>query len=188
MTRIVVLPGSWRAGSVNLALARAAVAAAPAGCEAVLHSIREVPLYDGDLETASGIPAPVRALKDAVAAADGLLLVTPEYNNSVPGTLKNAIDWMSRPPADSARVFAGRPVGLIGATPGAGGTRLAQGAWLPVLKTLGTQLWTGGSLFVAGASKVFDASGRLTDEKVRELLEKYMKGFAEFVAAARRGG
>lgn len=191
MARIIVLPGSWRRGSFNLALARAAVAAAPPGCEAVLETIRDIPLYDGDSEAASGIPPAVARLKDTIAAADGLLLVTPEYNNSMPGAFKNALDWLSRPPKDSPRVFAGRPLGLMGATPGLGGTRLAQSAWLPVLKTLGTNLWSGGSLFVAGAGQAFDADGTLVDAKVQELLAKYMKGFAGFVrasVAARAGG
>jgi len=186
MTNLVVLPGSWRKGSFNGFLAQAAVKAAPAGVTATLESIRDIPLYDGDVEASSGIPAPVNRLKDAIVAADGLLLVTPEYNTSIPGTFKNAIDWLSRPPKDIERVFGNRPVGLIGATPGMGGTRLSQNAWLPVLRTLGTQLWTGGSLYVAGAGKVFDASGTIVDAKVAELVKKYVEGFAAFVAAARK--
>jgi NAD(P)H-dependent FMN reductase len=189
MASIVVIPGSWRKGSFNLALARAAVERIPAGSQAALESIRDIPLYDGDVEATSGIPEPVSRLKEVLAAADGVLLVTPEYNNSMPGTFKNAIDWLSRPPKDIARVFKGRPVGLIGATPGMGGTRLSQSAWLPVLRTLGTQLWSGGSLFVAEAGKVFGADGALTDAKVHELLTKYIAGFAAFaaqVAASRK--
>jgi len=181
MGTLLVIPGSWRTGSYNAALARAAVASAPAGCEARLTSIRDIPLYDGDVE-AAGVPLPVQALKEAVVAADGVLLVTPEYNNSIPGTFKNAIDWLSRPPQDAARIFRNRPFGLIGATPGMGGTRLSQAAWLPVLRTLGTQLWTGTPLYVAGAGKVFDAEGTLIDSKVKELLTRYMQGLTEFVA------
>jgi chromate reductase len=182
MTQIVAIPGSWRSGSYNAALAQAAAGAAPAGCTVHVASLRDIPLYDGDVEKA-GIPAAVSALKDRVAAADGLLLVSPEYNNSVPGVMKNAIDWLSRPPKDSARVFGNRAVGLIGATPGAGGTRLAQAAWLPVLRTLGTRPWFGKSLYVSDAAKVFDEQGGIADAKVRELLAAYMKGFAEFCAA-----
>jgi chromate reductase len=185
MTSIVVIPGSWRSGSFNVSLARAAVAAAPAGCKATLESIRDIPLYDGDVE-AQGLPPAVARLKDVFAAADGVLLVTPEYNTSIPGTFKNAIDWLSRPASDIDRVFGGRPFGLIGATPGMGGTRLSQNAWLPVLRTLGTQLYTGGSLYVAGAGKVFDASGAIADAKIRELVGKYMQGFAAFVARNQR--
>lgn len=83
------------------------------------------------------------ALKDRIAAADGLLLVTPEYNNSIPGVFKNAIDWLSRPASDIGRVFDGKPVGLIGATPGGMGTPFSQTAWLPVLRTLGTRPFFG---------------------------------------------
>jgi NAD(P)H-dependent FMN reductase len=187
MTQIVVIPGSWRLGSFNGFLARAAVELAPAGCTATLESIRDIPLYDGDVEAASGVPAAVERLKSAVVAADGIVLVTPEYNNSVPGTFKNAIDWLSRPPKDIARVFKGRAFGLIGATPGKGGTRLAQAAWLPVMRTLGASLWSGGSLFIADAATVFGETGEVKDAKVRELLTRYMQGFAAFAGGTRAG-
>lgn len=84
-------------------------------------------------------PEPVKALKEAIVAADGLLLATPEYNNSIPGVFKNAIDWLSRPPADIKRVFGGMPVALTGASPGGFGTILSQNAWLPVFRTLGAE-------------------------------------------------
>src|SRR5262245_29129424 len=132
MSRIVAIAGSLRTGSYNAALLRAAVAAAPAGLQVETVSIRGIPLYDGDAEAASGIPEAVAKLKNLVASSDGLLLVTPEYNNGIPGVFKNAIDWLSRPNADIPRVFGGRPVALMGATPGRGGTILAQNAWLPV--------------------------------------------------------
>src|SRR5207244_3604382 len=110
------------------------------------------------------------SLKDRIASASGLLLVTPEYNNSMPGVLKNAVDWLTRPPKDIPRVFGNKPVAIMGATPGMGGTRLAQSAWLPVLRTLGTRAWFGKQLYVAGASKVFDAEGALVDDKIRTVL------------------
>jgi NAD(P)H-dependent FMN reductase len=146
-----------------------------------MASIRDIPLYDGDAEATDGIPRAVIQLKDRIVESEGILLVTPEYNNSIPGTLKNAIDWLSRPPKDIPRIFGDRPVGLIGATPGMGGTRLAQVAWLPVLRTLGSRTWSAKSLFVSDASKVFDANGALVDEKVKSLLAAYMQGFAAFV-------
>jgi NAD(P)H-dependent FMN reductase len=99
--------------------------------------------------------------------------------------LKNTIDWLSRPPADIERVFGNRPVGLIGATPGMGGTRLAQSAWLPVLRTLGTRPWFGRQLYVTGAHKLFDEAGELIDEGTRERLGTYMREFAAFVAACK---
>jgi len=182
VTTIVAISGSLRAKSFNTLLLRAAVAAAPADATIETATIRDIPIYDGDLEAAQGIPPAAAALKDRVAAADGLLLVTPEYNNSIPGAFKNAIDWMSRPPADAARVFAGRVVGVIGATPGIGGTGLAQAAWLPVFRTLGMLPFFGARLQVANAAKVFDDTGALVDATVRGLLEKYMTRFVQFVA------
>src|SRR5262245_58518724 len=115
--RIVGIAGSLRKGSFNASLLRAAAEECPKGVQLEIESIRSVPLYDGDVEAAQGIPARVAELKDKVASADALLLVTPEYNNSIPGPFKNAIDWMSRPASDIDRVFGGRPVGMIGASP-----------------------------------------------------------------------
>ncbi|MBX3269477.1 MAG: NAD(P)H-dependent oxidoreductase [Sandaracinaceae bacterium] len=183
MTTLIGLSGSLRAGSLNSALLRAAVELAPDGVVIEIASIRDVPLYDGDLEAAQGIPPSVRALKDRVAAADGLLIASPEYNQGIPGVLKNAIDWMSRPATDIARVFGGKPVALIGATPGRGATSLAQAAWLPVLRALGTRAWFGGQLGVAGAGPMVDASGRFTDEPTRARLAVFVAGFAQAARA-----
>src|SRR5215210_8412544 len=118
MTIIVGISGSTRRASFNSSLLRAAAASMPQGAELRIESIAAIPLYNGDDEAGSGIPAAVAKLKDAIAAADGLLLVTPEYNNSMPGVAKNAIDWCSRPPNDVPRVFAGKPVAIAGASPG----------------------------------------------------------------------
>lgn len=180
MTRIVGISGSLRRGSFNTMLLRAAAASAPAGSTIDVASIAEIPLYDGDREANDGIPAAVTTLKDAIAAADGLLLVTPEYNNSIPGVLKNAIDWLSRPPSDIGRVFGGRPVAVIGATTGKGGTSLAQAAWLPVLRTLGTVPWFGARLMVSEAAKVFDGHGQIINDAIRARLEEVVKGFIDF--------
>ena len=178
--QIVGIPGSLRAGSFNLALLRAAAELAPDGVTVDVASIRGIPLYDGDLERKDGIPAEVAALKDRVAAADGLLIVSPEYNGSVTGVLKNDVDWMTRPASDSSRVFGDLPVALTGATPGGTGTRLAQTAWLSVLRNLGTRPWFGKNLFVGGASKLFDEQMRLTDEPMRERVAAWVEGFARF--------
>jgi chromate reductase, NAD(P)H dehydrogenase (quinone) len=186
MTTILAIAGSVRSQSFNAMLLRAAAGLVPAGTTVEVASIKGIPLYDGDDEAATGVPAAVEALKDRIAAADGLLLVTPEYNNSLPGVFKNAIDWTSRPPADIARVYGGKPVGVIGATPGQGGTGLAQLAWLPVLRTLGTLPYFGARVLASGAAKIFDDSGALTDATVRGQLTKYMAGFAEFVARQSR--
>lgn len=186
MAKIIGVSGSLRKASLNTALLHAAVELAPAELGIEPASIHDIPLYDGDVETESGIPAPVAALKERIAAADGLLLVTPEYNGSLPGVLKNAIDWLSRPSQDIARVFAGKPVGVIGATPGQGGTRLSQTAWLPVLRQLGTEPWFGKALFLAGAGTAFDANGKLQNPQSQQLLREYLAGFSKFVAAHRR--
>ena len=184
MARIVGISGSLRTGSYNSALLRACSAVMPAGTELTLGSIRQIPLYDGDLEASAGIPPAVADLKDAIAAADGLLLVTPEYNNSIPGVFKNAIDWLSRPAIDIPRVFGGKPVALIGASPGGFGTILSQNAWLPVFRTLGAQLWSEGRLMVARAQGAFDADGKLIDSKVRDALRGFLEGYVKFIGRA----
>lgn len=111
--------------------------------------------------------------------------MTPEYNHSIPGVFKNAIDWLSRPPKDIGRVFGGRPVAVTGASPGRLGTANAQTAWLPVLRTLGTRPWFGRTLAVSGASALFASRNgelALTDEETRKRVADFMAGFAEFVA------
>jgi NAD(P)H-dependent FMN reductase len=182
MTTIIGVSGSLRRGSFNTALLRAAAAVTPAGAELSIATIRDVPLYDGDLEEREGIPAAVAALKDAIAAADGLLIATPEYNNSIPGVLKNAVDWLSRPPADIGRVFRGKAVAVMGASAGGFGTILAQDAWLPVLRALGTRPWCEGRLLVARAQTVFGPDGALADERVKEQLGQFVRGFVAFAS------
>ena len=186
MLTLIAFSGSLRRGSYNSALLRAAGQVLPADVELGIESIRDIPLYDGDVESAQGLPPAVTALKDRIAAADGLLLATPEYNNSIPGVMKNAIDWLSRPNADIPRVFGGKPVALMGATPGGFGTVLSQNAWLPVLRTLGAQLWPQGRMLVPRAGSVFDAEGQLTDAKVRESLRSFLADYVRFVEAWRR--
>ncbi|HEU4373437.1 MAG TPA: NADPH-dependent FMN reductase [Telluria sp.] len=180
MTRIIGIAGSLRAGSYNKALLRAAAASMPPGATLEIGSIQGIPLYDGDVESNEGIPAAVEQLKELIAGSDGVLLITPEYNNSMPGVLKNAVDWLSRPPADIARVFGDRPFAVIGASPGGFGTILAQEAWLPVLRTLGTRPWFGGRLMVSRAGAVFNEAGAMVDEKMKAQLQKFLQGFAEF--------
>lgn len=186
MATIIGVCGSLRRGSFNLMLLQAAAGAARPGTTIEIESIRGIPLYDGDLEAEQGIPDAVQRLKDRIAGADGLLIVTPEYNNSVPGVLKNAIDWLSRPPADIPRVFRGRPVAVIGATPGVGGTALSQAAWLPVLRTLGMRPWFEARLQIAGAGKVFGDDGRVADTAVQDRIGTFVEGFAAFVESQRR--
>lgn len=177
MTTVFALSGSLRADSLHTKLLRNAQTLAPQGVTIQIGSIKEVPLYDADVE-AQGAPASVVALKDGAAAADALLLASPEYNHSIPGTLKNAIDWMSRPPADIDRVFRGKAVGLIGASPGGGGTRMGQVAWLPVLHALGLRIYSSDMFALGQAHQAFDAEGKLVDAKTRQLLSDFVAGLA----------
>jgi chromate reductase, NAD(P)H dehydrogenase (quinone) len=179
-TKLVGLSGSLRKDSYNTALLRAAAELLPEGTTLAVRTPHGIPLYNADLETADGIPATVADLKEEIANASGLLIATPEYNNSIPGVLKNTIDWLSRPPQDISRVFRRKPVAVLGASPGGFGTVLAQAALLPILRTLGTRPWFEGRLLVSRARDVFDTSGRLQDEEIRSRLEKFVSGFAAF--------
>ena len=185
MVHIVGISGSLRKHSFNAGLLRAAAEAVPEGCKLAVESINGIPLYNGDVEETEGIPAAVGDLKERIAAADGLLLVTPENNNSIPGVFKNAIDWISRPPEDRRRIFGNLPIGLMGATPGTFGTAFSQYAWLPVLRVLGAQVWSGRLMWISGAMGKFDEEGNLADDGVKKQLTKYMSGFADFVARLR---
>lgn len=185
-TTLVGFSGSLRQASYNAALLRAAAALVPADATLAILPISGIPLFNADDEAAHGIPAEVARLKEAIAAADGLLIATPEYNNGIPGVTKNVIDWLSRPPADIPRVFGGKPVAVMGASPGSYGTILSQDAWLAVLRTLRTQLWTGGRLLVPHAASVFDASGQLVSDSVRDSLRLFVAGFVEFVRTRAR--
>ena len=188
MTTIVGIAGSLRRGSYNLMLLRAAADIMPEGVSLEIGSINDIPLYNADVEAEQGVPAPVQHLKDRIAAADGLLIVTPEYNNAMPGVLKNALDWLSRPPADIPRVFRSLPTGVIGATPGMGGTILSQASWLPVLRVLGVLPWFEGRVIISGAGRVFDEVGRIVDAGTVDRLRIYVEGFAAFVQQRRRAG
>ncbi len=179
--KLLGISGSLRRQSFNTALLRAAQSAAGAGVDLEIVTLHGIPLYDGDVEQQDGQPQAVTDLKAKILACDGLLLATPEYNNGIPGVFKNAIDWLSR--TDSAVVFGNRPVAVIGASPGGFGTILAQNAWLPVLRTLGTRHWAGGRLMVSRAHQLVDENGMIHDEATLKLLQGFLQGFAQFVQA-----
>jgi chromate reductase len=185
MTKLTGFCGSLRKGSFNAALLRAAASSMPDGSNLIIGTIQGIPLYNADEEEASGIPSAVNALKEVIVEGDGLLIVTPEYNNSTPGVLKNAIDWLSRPPADSARIFKDRPVAIMGASPGGFGTILSLSAWLPVLSTLGTRHWSGGRLLMSRAHTLIDANGDLADDSMKAQVTKFMAGFVDFIKSTK---
>jgi len=178
---VVGISGSLRRESYNTRLLQAAKNLMPDGARLELHSIAGIPLYNADEEQAHGLPEAVVVLKQAIVDADGLLIATPEYNNSIPGVLKNTIDWLTRPSEDIAKVFGGRPVAIIGASPGNFGTILAQNAWLPVMRTLGVNLWTGGRLMAPRAASLFDGDGPMSDEAMSKRLQTFLSGFAAYI-------
>ncbi|AQZ52219.1 NADPH-dependent FMN reductase [Martelella mediterranea] len=178
MTKTILgLSGSLRAASLNAALLRAATTLAPEDMTIDIGTIRGVPLYDGDLEASEGLPEQVVTLQRQLEKADGLLLVTPEYNNGIPGVFKNAIDWMSR--GDGLSLFAGKPVAVIGASPGPFGTLLSQDQWLSVLRTLRTRPYLIGRVLLTRAHQAFDENGKLMDERATKSLTEMLAGFSK---------
>jgi len=184
LVQILALGGSLRKASRNRALLEEAAALAPTGTELDLSRltvIGSLPLFNQDLAERGAAPSGVAELKAALRAADGLLIATPEYNWGIPGFLKNAIDWASRPSSDIPHVFGDLPVALIGAGGGAG-TRLAQNAWLSVFRYLKMRPWFGDALYVDRAAERFDEHNRLADETTRERLQAVVTGFATYCA------
>lgn len=175
--KVLGIAGSLRAGSFNRSLLRAAQELAPAGTEITTFDLAPIPLYNGDVE-AQGDPGPVAALKAAIRQADALLFVTPEYNFGVPGVLKNAIDWASRPPRDSA--LKGKPAAIMGATPGMGGTGRAQMQLRQAFAFTQTHPLVSPEVLVARADQKFDASGRLTDEPTRKFVVQLLEALADW--------
>jgi chromate reductase len=178
--QVVAIAGSLRRDSLNRRLIEAAAACAPEGIEVRLYrGLGELPPFNQDLETGAFAAGPVRELCEQVAAAHGLLIATPEYNHSVPGVLKNAIDWLSRP--SSGEVLVGKPVAVVGASAGRWGTRLAQAAMRQALFATESLLVTGPALYLAQTDASFDSSGRLTDEAARRALRQILQALARIM-------
>jgi len=181
--RVLTLAGSLRSGSYNQRLLDAAAELAPASLS--LHrydALAAVPMFNEDLET-EALPAGVRELCEAVHASDALLIATPEYNQSAPGVLKNAIDWLSRPASNGA--LQGRVVGIVGVTVGPWGTRFAQAALRHVLFATESLVAPGAALFLRDAARLFDPQGKLQDSAAREALRRYLGEFAAGLQARR---
>lgn len=179
--RILGIAGSLRTGSYNRGLLRAAQDVLPQGMTLEEFDIAPIPIYNDDVR-AAGYPTPVRELRERIAEADGLLFATPEYNYSVPGVLKNAIDWASRPPDQP---FAGKPVAMMGASGGGFGTVRAQYHLRQICVFVDMHPLNKPELMVAGAAGKFDASGSLTDEATRTKLAALLEALAAWTRRLR---
>jgi len=184
--KILAISGSLRRASFNTMLVQEA-ARVSQSVTIEVASIADIPLYNGDLEAEEGIPRSVISLQDHLEQANGLLLASPEYNNGVPGVLKNTIDWLSRPSEKIDIVFARKPLAMMGASMGGFGTVLAQASWLPTIRALGLSLWTDEPPFlVSRAHKAFDEHGHFIDDVMRQRLQVYIEGFVAFIATTKR--
>jgi chromate reductase len=181
--RVLAFAGSLRAASCNRMLLHAAVELAPEGMEIEIFDLRAIPLFDEDVESA-GTPPAVEAFRDAIRRADALLIATPEYNHGVPGVLKNAIDWASRPPRRSP--LAGKPAAVFGASPGATGTARAQTQLRASFVFTDTPVLPQPEVLVFRAHEKFDADGRLTDEPTRVFVGRLLVALADWTARLTR--
>lgn len=178
---VLGISGSLRRGSFNTGLLRAASSVLPEGMELEIGDISTIPLYNADVE-AAGPPAPVARLKERVAAADALLFATPEYNYSIPGVLKNAIDWVSRPVATSP--LAGKPIAMMGAG-GRLGTGRSQYHLRQVAVFTNMLPINRPEVMVANAAEKFDQSGNLTDDSIKEQIRALLESLAGWVRRLR---
>ncbi len=181
--RVIGLSGSLRKSSLNTAALRAAQALAPEGTTIEIADIGEVPPYNEDLRQA-GYPPSVERLRRQIGAADAVLFATPEYNYSIPGVLKNAIDWASRPPDQP---FNDKPVAIMGVAGGRLGTARAQYHLRQVLVFLNAHPINKPEVFIGEAATKFDASGTLTDETTREHIGKLLLSLKTWTERLRRG-
>lgn len=177
MTQLIGISGSLRKGSFNTALLESAKQLLPDGTTLTIASIDDIPLYNGDLDVDGG-PEAVQVLKRNIGEADGLLLATPEYNFGIPGVLKNAIDWASRPGFKS--VLAYKPVAIVGAAPGTVGTARAQGQLKQVLLGTLSEVFPYPEVLVGRASKrIID--GKLEDAQTREVFQEMLAAYVSWI-------
>ena len=176
--KILVLVGSLRRDSLNKKLAQNLARLADGGADFIFAGIN-LPLYNQDLEE-DDFPASAQKLKDQIEQADGILIATPEYNRSIPGVLKNALDWTSRPAGENS--WRNKPVAIVGATPGLIGTAMAQTNLRLVLGFLGARIMSDPELYLPGADKMFKADGQAIEEEIGHLTE-YIVAVINFVKA-----
>lgn len=179
--RVVGLSGSLRSGSYNTALLRAADELAPAGMRVEAGDISDIPMYNDDVRLA-GFPDPVLRLRDALRAADALLIASPEYNRSVPGVLKNAIDWASRGPDQP---FAGMPIAFMGVSKGVLGAAFANHHLRQIFVYLDAVMVNGPEVMIGGGPEKFDGTGRLMDEATRGFVSAHLEKLAALVRQTR---
>ena len=180
MVALLGICGSLRKASTNRALLRAVGETLPEGTTFSIYDGLDLPIFNSDLPE----PAAVIALKAAIIAADGVVIAVPEYNYSIPGGLKNALDWVSRPPATSP--LRGKPVGLVGAASGMSGTIRAQTHLRQMLVFSDTPCLNQPEVLIPRAQERFDAHGNLTDSSTRELLARFGTAMVAFVDRYRR--
>jgi chromate reductase len=178
---VVGIVGSLRAQSYNRSLMNAVKAMAPEGVTLEILEIGNIPLYNQDVEMAS-FPAEVQALKEKIKAADGIIVATPEYNRSIPGVLKNIIDWTSRPYGASA--WSGKHVATMGTTGGPIGTAVAQSHLRQILTYLNTHVMGQPEFYLGGITTKLDANGVLIDPDTKEHIAKFWESFTKAI----RGG
>ncbi len=176
--RVLGIAGSLRKASYNRALLRAAMSLVPEGMTLTSFELDEVPLYNGDVE-AGGDPPGVAAMKQAIAAADGVLFVTPEYNHGVPGVMKNALDWASRPPRSAP--LGGKPVGIIGASPGMTGSARGQSQLRQAFEFTNSYCMPQPEILVYRAHEKFDENGGLSDAATAKYLTAYLEALRQWV-------
>jgi chromate reductase len=177
--RVAGIAGSLRAGSLNQGLLNAAVELAPAGMEiAVFKRLGDIPPYNDDV-FAKGDPEPVADMKAFIRSADAMLIATPEYNYGVPGVLKNAIDWASRPSGNC--VLNRKPAALMGCSPGLGGTIRAQHAIRQSFVFTDTYVMSQPEIKLPSAAKLFDESGKLIDQTTRQYVRKFLEAFVLWI-------
>lgn len=181
MSKVISICGSLRKGSFNRMLEKVLPSLAPAGMTiSPAPSFAEFPLYNADLQNEKGFPAPVNALADAIRAADGVIFVTPEYNFSLPGGLKNALDWVSRL---KEQPFVGKPIAIQSASPGPVGGARMQYDLRKMMVFLDALTFNKPEIFVNNCASKFDEkSGALTDEATRTFIKQQLEGFEKFIA------
>lgn len=182
--RVLAIAGSLRKQSFNRALVRAAIELAPAGMTIEEADISTIPPYDEDVR-AKGLPPAVEALREKVRAADAILIATPEYNFSVPGVLKNAIDWVSRPPSQP---FADKPLAIMGASGGLSGTMRAQYHLRQIAVFLDLHVVNKPEVFVRSAAEKIDAEGKLHDEPTRKVIGELLVSLATWTRRLKYSG